>query len=114
MTVAPIMEPDADAIRRHLATVFAGAEGLVELSWTDGRTGALACAELFDASDLDALAMRAVELNRQPGCNVYVGAALRRAETARGRRAKDEDFASAPCTWADVDADVVSAASVKP
>ena len=53
MTVAPIMEPDADAIRRHLATVFAGAEGLVELSWTDARTGALACAELFDAGALD-------------------------------------------------------------
>jgi hypothetical protein len=110
MTVAPIMEPDADAIRRHLATVFAGAEGLVELSWTDARTGALACAELFDAGDLEALAMRAVAINRQPGCNVYVGAALRRSDAARGRRARDEDFATAPCAWADVDADVVGAA----
>lgn len=113
MTVAPIMEPDADAIRRHLATVFAGAEGLVELSWTDARTSALACAELFDAGDLEALAMRAVDINRQPGCNVYVGAALRRTEAARGRRARDEDFAAANCAWADVDADVVSAAVLK-
>ena len=113
MTVAPIMEPDADAIRRHLAAVFTAAEGLVELSWTDARTGALACAELFDAGDLEALAVRAVEINRQPSCNVYVGAALRRAEAARGRRAKDEDFAAAPCAWADVDADVVSAAVAK-
>lgn len=113
MTVAPIVEPDPDAIRRHLAQVFTGADGLVELSWTDARTGALACAELFDAGGMDALAMRAVELNRQPGCNVYVGAALRRAETTRGRRAKDEDFASAPCAWADVDADVVAAAVAK-
>lgn len=113
MTVAPIVEPDPDAIRRHLAHVFAHAEGLVELSWADARTGALACAEMFEAGDLDALAMRAVELNRQPGCNVYVGAALRRVETARGRRAKDEDFASASCAWVDVDADVVSAAVAK-
>ena len=57
--------------------------------------------------------MRAVEINRQPGCNVYVGAALRRSEAARGRRARDEDFAAAPCAWADVDADVVSAAVAK-
>ena len=113
MTVAPIMEPDAAAVRRHLEQVFAGTAGLVELSWTDARTGALACAELFEAGDLDALAMRAVELNRQPGCNVYVGAALRRGETARGRRAKDEDFAAATCAWADVDADVVADAVAK-
>lgn len=110
MTVAPILAPDPDAIGRHLVHVFAGAEGLVELSWTDPRTGALACAELFDANDLDALAARALDLNRQPGCNVYVGAALRRSDAARGRRAKDEHFALATCAWADVDADVVAAA----
>ncbi len=45
MTVAPIMEPDAAAVRRHLEHVFASARGLIELSWTDARTGALACAE---------------------------------------------------------------------
>lgn len=110
MAVAPILEPDREAIRRHLEHVFAGAEGLVELSWTDARTGALACAELYETGHLDGIAARAVELNRQPDCNVYIGAAMRRSDAPRGRRAKDEDFALATCAWADVDADVVAAA----
>ena len=113
--VTPILAPDPDAMRRQLEHVFHGDldgahDGLVELTWNDPRTGALAPAELFGTDRIDELVDRAVALNRTPGVNVYVGAALRRPQAARNRRASDADFLAASCICADVDTDVVAPA----
>ena len=50
--VAPILEPDSDAMRRQLEHVFLGDldgahNGLIELAWNDPRNGALSAAALF-------------------------------------------------------------------
>lgn len=42
-SLAPILEPDADVMLRHLQAVFGNAgDGLVELAWTDPETRRLA------------------------------------------------------------------------
>lgn len=114
-TVAPILKPDPDAMRRQLEHVFLGDldgahDGLIELAWNDARTGALSAAEMFGTDRIDELVDRAALLNQTPGINVYVGAALRRAESNINRRSSDADFYAASCIWADVDSDVVAPA----
>lgn len=113
--VASILEPDTEAMRRQLEHVFHGDldgthEGLIELAWSDARTGALSEAELFGTNRMDDLIERAAGMNRTPGVNVYIGAALRKRGTRQARRAADADFHAATCIWADVDADVVAPA----
>lgn len=113
--VTPIIAPDSEAMRRQLEHVFLGDldgahDGLIELAWNDARTGALSAAELFGTDRIDDLVERAVALNRTPGVNVYVGAALRQPQAMSARRASDADFFAASCIWADVDSDVVAPA----
>jgi hypothetical protein len=113
--VDPILAPDPDAMRRQLEHVFHGDldgahDGLIELAWNDARTGSLSAAELFPTDRVDDLVERAANLNRTPGVNVYVGAALRKPNARQARRATDSDFYAASCIWADVDADVVAPA----
>ena len=100
---------------RHVEQVFGGGfdgalDGLVELAWTDPATGALRHGQLFGTDQLEELASRAEALNRVEGCNVYLGAALRKPGTAPDRRASDAAFHSAPFAWADIDDDCVGAA----
>lgn len=110
-SLAPILEPDADAMLRHLQAVFGGAgDGLVELAWTDPETRRLTHAQMFATDRLHELAERAATLNRTPNCNVYIGAALRQSTASVSRRASDGDFHLATCAWADVDDDVVNEA----
>jgi len=113
--VTPILVPDSEAMQRQLEHVFHGDldgahDGLIELAWNDPKTGALSAAELFGTDRIDDLVDRAVALNRTPGVNVYVGAALRHPQAAPNRRASDADFLAASCVWADVDTDVVAPA----
>ena len=59
-SLAPILEPDADAMLRHLQAVFGGAgDGLVELAWTDSETRRLAHAQMFETDRLQDVAKRA-------------------------------------------------------
>lgn len=107
--LAPILEPDADAMLRHLQAVFGDAgEGLIELAWTDPEARRLAHAQMFGTDRLHDVAERAAALNRTPNCNVYIGAALRQPTASVNRRGSDADFHAATCVWADVDDDVVN------
>ena len=104
--VTPILAPDSEAMRRQLEHVFHGDldgahDGLIELASNDPKTGALSAAELFGTDRIDDLVEHAVALNRTPGVNVYVGAALRQPRTATNRRAADADFFAASCIWAE-------------
>jgi len=113
--VQPILDPDPEAMRRQLEHVFLGDldgahDGLIELAWNDERTGALSAAELFSTDRIDDLVERAAALNRTPGVNVYVGAALRKPLARQAKRSTDADFLAASCLWADVDSDVVAPA----
>jgi hypothetical protein len=65
---------------------------------------------VFPLTELQALVEKAVALNRRPGSNVYIGAALRRPDVPGGKRCSDADFHAAPFAWSDIDTDVVEAA----
>ena len=115
MSEAPVLHPDRGIMLRHAEQVFGGGfdgalDGLVELAWTDPATGALRHGHLFGTDQLEELSERAEALNRIEGCNVYLGAALRRPGTTADRRASDAAFHSAPFAWADIDDDCVDAA----
>lgn len=109
--VAPIMEPDKDAMASFLEHLFAGLPadaGLVELAWTDAQPDAagrhkLRHAQLFPLDRLDALVDLAATRNRIPGCNVYVGMNLRHPDTMPGARADDADAVMATAIAADLD-----------
>lgn len=115
MSETSVPQPDRGLMLRHVEQVFGGSfdgaiDGLIELAWTDPASGALRHGQLFGTDELEELAERAEALNRVEGCNVYVGAALRKPGTAPDRRASDAAFYSAPYAWADIDNDCVSAA----
>ena len=109
-------EPHEDHIRQHLEHLFVGyldgaQHGRIEISWTDPIGGRLNQARWFGTDELDEAAEFVVETNRQEGKNTYVGAALRKPDTALFGRADDEDFYCLTAFYADLDdADAVRGA----
>lgn len=111
--VQPIYTPDTTAMRNHVEHLFGGYldgchEGLIELSWTDTKADdagryRLGNARLFGTDKLDELVEEAARLNSQPMCNVYIGAALRHADTPPFGRAKDTDAWALTCAYVDLD-----------
>lgn len=117
-TVAPILQPNIDAMRRHLQHLFGGLDiayddARVELAWTDGRDGRLSHAEIFTVATLDKLLERAVAENSKQGQNVYIGQALRHPNTAPFGRGSDKDFYALTAFYVDIDDDVVREAAEK-
>ena len=116
MATIPDLEPDHEAMHRHVQALFGGSSawavrGLVELAWTDASPPhALSHAALFPLTELQTLVEKAAALNRRLGCNVYIGAALRRPDAPTGKRSLDADFHAAPFAWADIDTDIVDRA----
>jgi hypothetical protein len=86
--VQPMIEPDRDQMLRHVEHLFGGYldgchEGKIELAWCDGKDGKLRHAAIFGTDELDELVERAVQANRLPGQNVYIGQALRKPDIPR-------------------------------
>jgi hypothetical protein len=115
--MADRLSPDAGAMRAHLEHLFGAAtcadgDALIEIAWIGeprhGRQDRDVGAYLRPFSDLDRLVAEAVRRN-SAGANVYVGAALRRPDTAPFRRARDADFHMATALWADLDSDGATA-----
>ncbi len=121
--VIPIIEPNKADMRMHLEHLFGGYldghhDGLIELSWTETKPDAkgryrLTHARLFGTDDIDAVIEKASEVNAVPNCNVYVGAALRKATTFPGSRANDEDFLALTAAYVDLDAPGAAETAVK-
>ncbi|MBM3536115.1 MAG: hypothetical protein FJX60_24160, partial [Alphaproteobacteria bacterium] len=114
--IQPMIEPDPVQMRRHVGHLFEGwldgcQEGRIELAWTDARDGRLKHAAIFGTDQLDELVERAVAENRRPGQNVYIGAALRKPDTAPFGRCSDEDFFALTAYYVDIDDDVMQAAA---
>ena len=105
--------PNAAAMRAHLEHLFGGYldgfhDGLIELAWTDTRPDkngryALRHAAMFGTDQIEELIAKAVRLNSQPMCNVYIGAALRKPDTPRDERASDEDVLALTASYCDLD-----------
>jgi len=95
-------------MRKHVEHLFGGylggfQDGLVELAWNNPDERAVRHAQLYKTDALDTLVEHAVKLNSKAGCNVYIGAALRRPGTAPFARAKDADFLCLTAGYVDLD-----------
>jgi hypothetical protein len=111
--VQPILRPKADLMLAHVDHLFGGyldgyQDGLIELAWTDtvpDQDGKyrLRHARLFGTDQLYELVEEAARLNSQPMCNVYIGAALRKPETAPLERASDDDAYVLTAAYVDLD-----------
>lgn len=118
-TVTPLFTPSIDAMTAHVEHLFGGHlggfhNGLVELAWTDTKpdgTGRyrLSHARLYSTDQLDDLVTDAARLNTEPMCNVYIGAALRKPDTAPFGRTTDTDVLALPALYADLDDSEASA-----
>lgn len=108
-----IISPDRADIFSHLDFLFGNeADGLVEIAYTPPNSSAVSKAEFFKPSELEKAADFAVNQNSKEGVNVYVGAALRKPETAPFGRTNHEDYYKATAIWCDLD-DAEAAKSAK-
>jgi hypothetical protein len=108
--VQPLIEPSLEMMQRHLEHLFGGFldgchDGLIEIAHTDTHDRKLKHARLFGTDEIEKAAQFAFEQNRLPGQNVYVGAALRKPEAPRDRRASDDDVLCLPAFYTDLDQD---------
>lgn len=111
--IQPIFAPNTAAMRQHVEHLFGGYldgfhNGLVELAWTESNASpdgkhALKHAKLYGTDQLDDLVEHAARLNAQPMCNVYIGAALRKPNTAPWARAQDADAYALTAAYVDLD-----------
>jgi AAA domain-containing protein len=113
--VQPMIEPDPDQMLRHVEHLFGGYldgchEGKIELAWCDGTNGKLRHAATFGTDELDELVERAVQENRVPGQNVYIGQALRKPAIPPFGRCTDGDFFALTAFYVDLDDDVLASA----
>lgn len=114
-TAQPLIEPDAAQMRQHVEHLFGGwldgcHEGKIELAWCDGKDGKLRHAAIYHTDQLDELVERAVQVNRIPGQNVYIGQALRKPDIPPFGRCTDADFFALSAHYVDLDDDVLKAA----
>jgi len=90
------MQPDTDAMRRHVLGLFGVARtGLVELAWINPASRGSG-ARTFDLDAIEELVDQAVEWNLD-GRNIYLGATLKHPDTAPFGRTSDTDACAA---WA--------------
>lgn len=108
--------PTAETMRLHLEHLFGGNldgchDGLIEIAYTDATDGKLKHARLFGTEELDAAVEFAAQHNKIQGQNIYVGAALRKPDTPRDRRAADTDVLAMPAYYVDIDKEGAAAAA---
>lgn len=99
------LSPDVTMMRDHLNFLFGNqTSGRVEIAWTNTAPPyALSHGETFSVHELDKAAQRAADLNAQPWCNVYVGAALRSDDTPPFGRCSDDDAEALTAAYCDLD-----------
>lgn len=91
-------------MQAHVDHLFLTApDGLVELSWTNPISGSLSYAQQFSLLSLGDLVAKAATVNVEPGCNVYIGAALRQTNSPLMARAGDNCYFGTVAVYADLD-----------
>lgn len=107
------MQNNFESMVAHLNALFGNSkQGLIEIAYTPSDSGAVNKAEFFNVTDIQKAARFAQEKNSINGVNVYVGAALRKPETAPFMRSSIDDFMQANAVWVDLD-DAESAKTAK-
>lgn len=105
--VKPILQPDREAMLRHLTWIAAPAvdanpELRLEIAWGEPNRGP-SQARTFQLDDLNTAADLAERVNRG-GSNVYVGVTLKRGDTPVSGRTRSEHASVATCLAIDFDA----------
>lgn len=98
-------------MRTHLEHVFGGDldghhDGWIELRMLKGARDDPdrgSQSHWFHTDELDELADRALEINRQPGWNAFFGQALLQTDGAPFGAASDSDYLASPCAYVDLD-----------
>ena len=113
------MNPNRQMIAIHVHYLFDHANlevnGQVELAWCNPptqdakqkRVAPVNRAKLFRLHQLEEMIDFAVEINRIPGQNVYVGHSLRNKGARQHHRASCTDFLASPTIFADCDGEGV-------
>ena len=112
MTRTVPLLPDSQDITAHLQWLFGETEGahesaLIEIAYDEPGKGSPSRARLFCAPELSEAVSFATETNRR-GCNVWVGAALKKPGTPRGKRTKADNFLVAFAIPIDIDENAAS------
>ena len=103
--MSPGLEPDLDQVTAHLSWWFSGIHaGLIELGWTDPRSGGLYNYERFAVNEVAEMAERACEVNRVRGQNAYYRICTLKEDTPP-RHAGDGDELLVPGYVVDADDD---------
>ena len=98
------LSPNRDDIKSHLNSLFSGSEdGLIEIAYTPPQNGAVNKAEFFNVNNIDAAVDFVERINSIEGVNTYVGAALRKPDTAPFMRSNSDDYYKSFYAWADLD-----------
>lgn len=113
----PSMKPNTELMQKHLEHLFGGFldgchDGLIEVAWTDTADGKLRHAKLFGTDQIDEAVACASEQNAIQGQNIYIGAALRKKDTAHDHRAADSDILALTAYYVDID-DATAAETAK-
>lgn len=96
--------PNKDGIKSHLDFLFKDqTAGKIEIAYTPPDSGAVCHAEYFNINQINDAAEFAYNKNAQEGVNVYVGAALRKDETAPFGRSSSKDYYYSTSIWCDLD-----------
>lgn len=104
--VTPIISPDQGDMLKHLQMLFGRAQhGRIEITaiHADKSVRRSPQTRFFAADQFEDAAEFADKTNREPGWNVYVGAALRHDLVFPGQAADDTDFLETYAVWADAD-----------
>lgn len=98
------IQPNRAAILDHLQFLFGDqSDGLIEIAYTPQASSAVSSAKFFKATELEKAADFAANQNAKEGSNVYVGAALRKPDTAPFGRTNNDDYYKATALWCDLD-----------
>lgn len=105
-----VHQPDCAAMCRHLELLALPVNNhgalQVEIAWGAPDAGPNR-ARLFAVSCVNDAVAFAASVNRE-GCNVYVGATLKKSDTPRDRRTGNQHAAIATCLAIDIDSDLVA------
>lgn len=98
---------------QHLFDDIDPDSGLIEVAWSDPRTGNVNRAKLFDLQSHDEIAREIARQNAVSNQNVYLSAGLRALDSPRTKRSTAASVTCITAMWADFDTEGSAEAALK-
>jgi hypothetical protein len=111
-----LAEANAEDIALQIQHLFGDIDpdlGLIEVAWSDPRTGNVNRAKLFDLQSHDEIAREIARQNAVSNQNVYLSAGLRAMESPRTKRSTAASVTCITAIWADFDKEGSAEAALK-